>query len=206
MSEDQTVDLGEYFSILRRRRWTFFIITAFLLALILPGILLWPPTYRSTATILIKEQDISTDLVRSAVTSSAVQRIETITQQVMTRANLLRIIEKFDLFVEARKEQRFEKALNSMRKRIKVDTVDIEVTDPRSGRPGQIAIAFTVSFEFMDPEVTQKVTEELTKLFVEQNLKTREAKASETFDFLTTEANLLSAQIAHRTTANRCPW
>lgn len=196
MSNDETVDLREYVEVLRRRRAVFLLTAAGLFALSVTAAILWPPTYRSTASILIEDQDVPADLVRSAVTSSAMQRIETISQQVMTRANLMRIVEKYDLYVEAREENKTEKILASMRKRIKVDTLDVDVVDPRSGRPGRVVIAFTVSFEYRNPEVTQQVAEELAALFLEQNQKTRAAKASETHRFLTAEADRMSAQIA----------
>ena len=196
MTDSQTVDLRDHLDVLIRRRWAFFLTAAVILAASLAAAMLWPPTYRATATILIEEQAIPKDFVRSAVASSAVQRIQTISQQVMTRANLLRIAEKYDLYREARAENRIEKMIAGMRKRIEVETIDVKAVDPASGRPGQVAIAFTVSFQHRDPEITQRVTRELTSLFLQQNAKARTVSAEATLRFLTAEADLLSGQIA----------
>lgn len=196
MADNQNIDLRDYIGVLVRRRVAFAITAAVVFALSMAVTFLWPATYSSTATILIEEQDIPADLVRSAVTSSAVQRIESISQQVMTRANLMRVVEKFDIYVEAREEGKTDKVLASMRKRITIDTLDVEAVDPSSGRPGQVTIAFTVSFEHGDPEIAQKVTQELASLFLDRNEQTRTARASGTLQFLTDEAGELGAQIA----------
>lgn len=196
MTDNQTIDLRDYLSVLIRRREAFCVTAGVIFALSLAVTILWPSTYSATATVLIEEQDIPADLVRSAVASTAAQRIQTISQQVMTRANLLRIAEKFDMYIEAREENRTDKIIASMRDRIKIETVDVTGVDPTSGRTGQVAIAFTVSFEHRDPETTQQVTEELASLFLEQNEKSRTARASESLRFLTAEADILSEQIA----------
>ena len=57
-----------------------------------------PPVYRSSATILVQEQEVPPDLVRSTITSFADERIQVISQQVMTRAVLLQLIDKYDLY------------------------------------------------------------------------------------------------------------
>ena len=69
--EEQEKSIQDYLAILSRRK-TAIITTSlvvFLLGLVIA--LVWPPTYRSSATILIKEQEIPTELVRSTVTSFA---------------------------------------------------------------------------------------------------------------------------------------
>src|SRR3974390_2148719 len=88
-----------------RRRLTFFIATGIaLLATILLGVLL-PPTYRSAATILIEQQEIPQDLVRSAISSFADQRIQVISQRVMTTQNLLSLIDRYNLYPDLRESK-----------------------------------------------------------------------------------------------------
>ena len=80
--EEQTKDLKDYFSILRRRKKQILTtVGVLLLASVLVAFLL-PPVYRSTATILIEEQEIPPELVRSTITSYADQRLQVISQQV----------------------------------------------------------------------------------------------------------------------------
>lgn len=195
LTDNQTVDLRDYFEILIKRRKSFVISAGVVFALTLTLIFMWSSTYMSKATILIEEQDIPTDLVRSAVTSSASQRIQTISQRVMTRDILLQIAEKYNIFSEARKEDRIQDILDSMRKRISIDVVDLHVDKP-GGRRGIVVIAFTISFRHSNPEITKQVTSEIADLFLKRNESYRSAKANETLVFLTTEADIQSKQIA----------
>ena len=158
--------------------------------------MVWPATFKSTATILIKEQEIPSELVRSTVTSFAAQRIETIKQRVMTRPNLMEIIEKYNLYVKEKKRKTTEEVLNVMREDISLKMISADVMDPRTGRPGVATIAFTLSYQGKNPGSTQKVAGELTSLFLAENLKTRKEKAAETYTFLTDETVKLEEKIA----------
>ena len=97
---EQTLDLGDYLAAFRRRRGMIVLIagTVFILGLITAFV--WPPTYASSATILIEEQEIPSELVQSTVTSYASERIQVISQRVMTRSNLLGIMDKYGLYSE----------------------------------------------------------------------------------------------------------
>jgi hypothetical protein len=83
-----------------------------------------------------------------------------------------------------------------MRKDIKVELINANVVDPRTGQPRPATIAFTLSYDGAGAEVTQKVASELTSLYLSENLKNRAEKASETYTFLSTEADKLRAHIA----------
>src|SRR5512134_3085406 len=85
-------DLHDYLALLRRRKTMILTVAAVLLAASAALAFLLPAVYRSTATILIEEQEIPPDLVRSAIATYADQRIETIKQQVLSRSTLWRIV------------------------------------------------------------------------------------------------------------------
>jgi polysaccharide biosynthesis transport protein len=196
MVEEQTKDLGDYIDALRRRRASVLITFTIIFVCSILAALLWPPTYRSTATILIEEQAIPSELVRSTITTYAWQRIQTISQRVMSRANLLEIVDKYKLYAGKRTHETNEEIVGRMRDDIKLEPVSAEVIDPRTGRPTAATIAFTLSFDGEDPAVTQKVASELTTLYLNENIKSRTEKVAETYDFLTSEADKLSQQIA----------
>ena len=193
--EEQIKDLSDYIDAFRRRRKSILTVTGVIFVISVFVAMLWPPTYRSTATILIEEQEIPQDLVRSTITSFAAQRIQTISQTVMTRANLMQIIEKYGLYKKKRRYETTEEILDRMRKDIDVEMINADVIDPRTGRPTPATIAFTLSFNGETAGVTQKVATELTSLYLNENLKNREEKASETYDFLSTEADKLKSHI-----------
>ena len=159
--------------------------------------LLWPPTYRSSATILIEQQEVPQELVRSTVTSYAAERIQIINQKVMTTSNLMRIIEKFELYARMREREPREEVLEEMTKSIGQDVISADVVDPRSGRPVEATIAFQVSFAHESPKIAQQVASELTTLYLDENIKKRTEAADQTRSFLADEAEKLKKKIAH---------
>jgi uncharacterized protein involved in exopolysaccharide biosynthesis len=184
-------DIGDYLTALRRRRNPMLATSAVILAIAVLVALMMPPVYRSTATILIEEQEIPQDLVRTTITSYADQRIQVISQQVMTRANLMQIVEKYDLYTRQRSRDTTEEVLERMRKDIKLDLVNSDVTDRRSGGRTTATIAFTLAYDSVSPEKAQKVANELTSLYLNENLSIRKQKAEETSSFLSEEAERL---------------
>jgi len=192
MTHHQTKNLSDILTMFRRRRTTILSVVAgiFFLAVLLAFV--WPPTYRSTATILIEEQEIPQDFVRSTITSFADQRIEKIKQQVMTRANLLNLIEKYNLYESFRRRNPTEVVLNEFIEDIDIEVINAEVVDQRTGRPTNATIAFTLSYDGESATIAQKVANEITNLFLGENLKSRELQAQEATAFLEKEANNLA--------------
>ncbi|MEE9395619.1 MAG: lipopolysaccharide biosynthesis protein [Methylococcales bacterium] len=188
--------LDDYLSILRRRLPAIILVGGILGIVSLVAALLWPPTYRSTATILIEKQDIPTDLVRSTITSYADQRIQVITTRVMTRTNLLKIIGQYDLYKKQREFDTNDEIVDRMREDTHLNMISADVVDPVSGRPTSATIAFSLSYDGDDPRTVLKVTNRLTSLYLDENLRSRAEKASEASSFLATEAGRLSERIS----------
>ncbi len=196
MALEQTLDLGDYLAAFRRRRGMILLVAGiiFIIGLIIASV--WPPTYQSSSTILIEEQEIPSDLIQSTVTTYAAQRIQVISQRVMARSNLLEIVNKYNLYEKERRRYTTEEVLFEMREDIGIEMITAEVVDPRTGRPGIAAIAFSLSYLSENPKQAQKVANELTTLYLDENLKSRTEKAAETTDFLTVEATRLNDEIA----------
>jgi succinoglycan biosynthesis transport protein ExoP len=150
--------------------------------------LVLPPTYTSGATILIEQQEIPQELVRSAVTSFADQRVQVISQRVMTTQNLLTLIERYNLYPDIRLSKPREVLLQTMRSNISMKMISADVIDPRSGRPMQATIAFTVSYNSHSPELALKVANDLTSLYLNENLTSRAQMAEQTSSFFSEEA------------------
>lgn len=180
-----------------RRRWRAALVATVAVAATGAGVaVLWPPTYRSTATILIEQQEIPEDLVRSTITSFADQRIQIINQRVMTTANLLEIIREHGLYAERFEREPREAIIERMRRDIHLDLISADVVDPRSGRPTEATIAFTVAYDNRSPQLATRVANELTSLYLQENSETRRQQAQEASAFLTDEAARLSGEIA----------
>src|SRR6185369_17530190 len=94
---------------------------------------LLPPHYRSTGTILIEQQEVPTDLVRSTVTAYADQRLQVINQRVMTSSNLLEIMHRYSLYPDRQGKDTREELVSRLRKDIDLKMVRADVIDPRTG-------------------------------------------------------------------------
>ena len=184
--------IGEYIAILKRR-YIYIIIPFFVVLSISAAIaVLLPPVFQSTGTILIESPQISSELVRSAVNSLASERIEIIKQRVMTRGNLFRISEKFNVFRDETSILSTTEAVEFMR-----ESAGVELINARTGgRRGLTTIAFKVSFEHRRPLVAVRVANELVTLFLDENVRTRTARASETTEFMSQEADKLERKLA----------
>ena len=185
--------ISEYISMIKRRKNIVIIATISLFLIGLLVTLLWPATYRSEAVILIEEQDVPNELVRSTITSYAVQRIEEIKQRIMTTSNIVSIVEKFNVYSEGKLERltRSEIASN-FREKVSILPISAEVIDPTSGRPTEAVIAFRLAFNGKSSLTTQQVTNELVTLYLNENLRERAEQSTSTSEFLSNEAEALN--------------
>ncbi len=195
MMEEEVKGLQDYVAMFKRNKNKMILIAAVLFLLTVIIAVKWPATYKSSAIILIEQQEIPQDLVRSTVTSYADQRIQVISQRVMSSANLKKIIKKYGLYQDEIKKEPISVVVEDMREDIHLDMVSADVVDPVSGRPTQATIAFTLSFEHESPQKAQQVANELVNLYLDENLKRRNEVATQATSFLAMEAEKLSEQI-----------
>ena len=88
-----TADIGYYISILKSRKKYFIIPALVVLVVAILVARLLPAVYQSSSTILIEEQQIPQEFVRSTVTGFADQRIQSLTQQILSRVKLWEIVQ-----------------------------------------------------------------------------------------------------------------
>ena len=158
--------------------------------------LLLPSHYRSAGTILIEQQEMPQELVRSTVTSYADERVQVISKRVMTTETLLNIIRRYDLYPKERVKETREAVIARMRKDIGLKMISADVIDPRSGRPTSATIAFEVSYMSRSPDLAAKVANELTTLYLNENLNNRTQLARDAATFLEAAGDRISHQIA----------
>ncbi len=156
---------------------------------------LWPATYRSTGTILIEQQEMPLEMVPSTITSFADQRVQVISERVMTADNLMHIIERYDLYPRVRAHEPREVLIERMRKDIDFEMVSADVMDPRQGRATKADIAFTVSFDSRSPGMAARVANELVSLYLDENVRSRRQQTADAAKFLDEQSHNLSKQI-----------
>ena len=130
-----------------------------------------PSVYRSETLIQVVPQRIPESYVRSTVTARIEDRLGSIQQMILSRSRLERIINDFNLYPDDRNVLVMEDVVARMRER------DVNVRVERGD-------AFRVSYMARDPRTAQKVAERLGSLFIDENLRDREALADQTSQFL----------------------
>src|SRR3989338_1457282 len=105
MGEDQRKGSG--FEVIpalwSRRRWLAMGVFATSFSAAVPLVTALPSLYRSTATVLVKQEQVSETFVRSSITGELEPRLHTITQEVLSRARLQELIISFDLYPDLRR-------------------------------------------------------------------------------------------------------
>ena len=147
-----------------------------------------PATYSSTAKILVESQQIPSDLARSTVTASAAERLNVIEQVLMTRETLLGIATKLNLFA-GRPDITPTERVDVMRAATTIQPITMG-----SRRSPQVA-AFTITYRSEDPAEAAVVANEFVTRILEQNLRQRSARASETNEFFKAEIDRLGREI-----------
>jgi len=190
MASEYEMSVNDYIAIVKHHAVLVVVSIAVILAVSVMVAMAIPPVYQSSGTILVESQQISPDLVAANNNTFADERIEVIRQRVMTREHLEGIIDKYNLFSSESRRLSTTEKIDEMRNAITVSLVSAAV----KGR-GEVTIAFRLAFEHKQPEVATEVAKELVRLFLDENIKQRTERASETTEFLTQEADKLRVEL-----------
>jgi protein tyrosine kinase modulator len=157
-------------AILRKRFWYLLVPCALLAAgaAILGKTL--PDRYKSEAVVLVVPQQVAQALVRTAVTTNLSTRLQSISQQILSRTRLERLMEEFNLYPAERRVGLMEDAVTELRTDIKLSVVKGD--------------AFRVSYEGPDPKTAQQVAARVASMFIEESLRDRAILAEGTDQFL----------------------
>ncbi len=195
--DEPGLDPAYYYGIVKKR--IFYILIPFVLVFAggSAAALLWPPTYLSEGKILVESQQIPADLVRPTVTASAKERIQVIQQRVMTRDNLLAIMDKYQMFADRRDSWSRTELLDLMRENTLITPVELEQTRGRRANPDELnTIAVSVGFTYNRADIATKVANDLITLFLNEDARNRTNRAMETSKFLEREVQRLEGELA----------
>jgi polysaccharide chain length determinant protein (PEP-CTERM system associated) len=176
-------DVQHWLGVARRRHMQF------LIPLFVGWALVWgvswvlPPRYQSTTLILVEHPTMPKDYVTPNVNDDLQERMQSITQQILSRTRLLHIIDRLNLYADQHSQPSADQKVDMMRKDIGIELVRDALN--------QIT-AFNVSYSSRDPHLAQQVTSELTNLFINENLEVRQQQSEDTTKFM--ESNLEGAR------------
>jgi succinoglycan biosynthesis transport protein ExoP len=162
--------------VVRGRWWTLLTATVVTLGTV-AALYQIPNRYTSEATLLVVPQQVPARYVTPTTETNIADALQAMTQDVLSRARLLELIDQFGLYTKERQRLAPEEVIELMRKYI-----DIKPADPT---PGHKEInSFRISFIAEKAVLAQEVTSKLTSFFIQANLKTREDQAANTTNFL----------------------
>jgi len=163
-----------------RRKWLAILVFVAVSGVAVTGALSLPNLYRASATVLVERQQVSEAFVRPSVTAELETRLQTIREDVMSRARLSELIGRLGLYPEARQKAPLEALVARMRRDIELELKGVD--SMMSGRTS--TIAFTISYGGRDPETVARVANALAGMYVRENTRIREGQATRTADFL----------------------
>ena len=209
MAKYREMEMEDYFLILKRSKWLL-VIPCVLVGLAVFGFsLLLPDQYRSETLILVERQQVPKEYVKPTVTAALQDRLQSMTQEILSRTRLQHIIEKFGLYRRYSEQQLsyrlgalvakgFKKAgvenLSMFRRYVGAPSIEDLISTMRSNITVELirhrraeVTAFKVSYAGESPQLVQQVATELASLFIEENLKVRERMAENTSEFIGVE-------------------
>lgn len=189
--EPPAMGISDYIEIFKRRAGAMLFAALVILLIAAVTAIVLPAKYRSTAVILVEEQSIPEEFIKSTITTFADERIQVISQRVLTRSTLLQLVEKYDLYPRERKRETNDEILERMRKDIRFSPVSAD----RGRGGGRVTIAFNIAYVSESPQKAQRVVNELVSLFLNENVRVRQQRTAETSAFLGEEAKRLATQL-----------
>ena len=183
--------MDEYWAMVVRRRW--WILGPLFLGWLIVFASAWiiPPKYTSEAVILVEQQKVPEQFVMPNVQVDLEERLQSITQQVLSRSRLLNIINNLHLyqglFFSSPDDQ-----IQQMRKDIKIDLIQTPHTE---GKRSELT-AFKVSYVADKPQIAQQVNTQLAGYFIDENVRASQQQSESTTNFLDSQLTSAAAALA----------
>src|SRR5215469_11567820 len=186
----EPIEWHYYLGLIRRHTWHFLI--PFFLGWFAVWTASWfmPSIYRSGTLILVEEPTVPQEFVIPNVAGDLQSRLQSITQQILSRTHLLHIIERLNLYPEGAGHSSPDELVERMRGDIKIEL--------NRSEDGRALTSFNVYYSARQPATAQAVTTELCNLFINENLEVRQQQSQSTTDFLQSQLEAASRDLAEQ--------
>src|SRR5271157_5320120 len=191
--DDQKTTRGmdEYGAIFDRRKW--WILGPLFFGWLLVFLSAWvlPATYTSESVILVEEQKVPKTFVEPNVQVDMSERVQSMTQQVLSRTRLLNLIETLKLY--PRYENSPDDQVKQMHEDIKMELVQ---APPSAGKNQGELVAFKIDYDAPSPSIAQQVNAKLTSFFIDENVRASQEQSESTTLFLDSQARAAAQALA----------
>ncbi|MDJ0823307.1 MAG: Wzz/FepE/Etk N-terminal domain-containing protein [Paracoccaceae bacterium] len=190
---NQFQSIGEVFAALRRRAWMILLVTGIGCLLSLTYALSLTKIYEATSVVQIEDARVPDSLAgATAQSSDNGRRVRLIEQRLMSRDNLLTIMEKHDLFTGDPMVTTNER-VSLMREAARIE----EIVNPSEAfAPGGSAPSgLRISVRLADPHKAADVANDLMYSVIEQSRTRSAGRARDTLEFFVAEEARVGAAI-----------
>lgn len=156
-----------------RRKWLAILVFATVFMAAVSVVLGLPTLYRATTVVLVQQEQLLPSFTRSSMPGELEQRLQGISQEILSRSRLQELITRFDLYPTLRKRADPEAVIERMRRDIHLERKESDTRGERSAM-----VAFTLSYQGWDPQTVVQVTNTLASFYVGENEALRKRLAA----------------------------
>lgn len=181
-------------TVIRQRYLLVFLPTILLFAAGIVASFTLPTVYRSTATLLVESPQLPEDVLGDQGVDLVDQRIAKFRQQVLSRPQLIELIQKHRLYADERASVSLSDVIDEMREATSIEPVSARLQRSNGNRSS--TIAFSLSFDYKTASQAQAVAQDMTEQVLLLDVTKSSEQAESTVQFLTDQAVSLRTQIA----------
>lgn len=187
-----TVSVQAAWAVLRRRRWWLLLPLLGGWAAVVSLRYVLPAQYQSQALLLIEQQSVPHTFVQPNVTFNADQMLQSLGQQVLSHDRLAQVVRQYHLYPALEARQGLDAAILKLRKAISIQPVSLaSLPHPQKGDWS----AITIAFQAPSPALAQSVANDLTTLFIQDNLQATQQASAQTTSFLDQQVQQAAARL-----------
>ena len=191
LDDQKTVrGMDEYWAIVSRRKWWILGPLFFGWLLVFASAWILPAQYTSESVILVEQPKVPKSYVEPNVEVDMAERVQSMTQQVLSRTRLLGLIDRLHLYQTYANSP--DDQVAKMRSDISMELVQAPAT---GGKQGDL-IAFKIAYEAPNPQAAQQVNASLASFFVDENVRASQEQSESTTHFLESQVRAASQALA----------
>jgi succinoglycan biosynthesis transport protein ExoP len=169
--------LTTYWELVVKYKWPCLVGTLALTLVFTAIIAILPNVYEATTTILVDPQQVPEKYVSAVVSPDSYARLNTLTQQVLSRTRLQEVIDEFNLYSDR----------HSLTPEEKVEEMRRDIAFEVKQGSGLELSTFSLTYQGKQPKTVAAVANELADSFIHWNIRSRDEQVSGTRDFLSSE-------------------
>lgn len=149
-----------------------------------------PNRFKSTTLVLVEQPSVPTEFVKPVDTTDINERLASMQQQILSRTRLEPLIHQYGLFQSDMNKMSIDDLVGRLQKAIEVTPVLPMAETRASNLPG-----FFVNVTLDDARTAQEVCTTVTSMFIEENLRRRQAQSEDTTQFLSQQLTEAKAKL-----------